>query len=256
MKTPLKAYLFIIILIIGLAVNGQEIPNVPRQPPSQEQIEAFRKSMDERLRNDWAFLARYRDDNARIGIPAPKENRVVFYGNSITDYWINVMPEFFAGKPYVDRGIGGQTTPQMLVRFRQDVINLKPKVVVILAGINDIAGATGPSTLEMIEDNIRSMTELARVHGIKIVLSSVLPCDSIMIRPDLHPAETVMQLNAWLKKYANENHCIYLDYFPGLANSKNGLRKEYTYDGVHPNKKGYQIMAPLAEEAIKKALRK
>lgn len=256
MKTLIKEQLLIIFLIVGLSVQAQENTNVPRQPPSKEQIEAFRKAMDERLRNDWAYLTRYKDDNTKIGYPAPKENRVVFYGNSITDYWINVMPEFFTGKPYIDRGIGGQTTPQMLVRFRQDVINLRPKVVVILAGINDIAGATGPSTLEMIESNIQSMVELAKVHKIKIVLSSVLPCDSIMIRPDLKPAETVLQLNAWIKDYADKNKCIYLDYFPSLANTRNGMRKEYTYDGVHPNKAGYQIMAPLAEEAIKKALRR
>jgi lysophospholipase L1-like esterase len=256
MKTSGKAYLLGILLIAGLSVKAQENTNIPRQPPTQEQIEAFRKAMDERLRNDWAYLARYRDDNARIGNPAPEEDRVVFYGNSITDYWINVMPDFFVGKPNIDRGIGGQTTPQMLVRFRQDVINLRPKVVVILAGINDIAGATGPSTLEMIEGNIQSMVELAKANNIKVVLSSVLPCDSIMIRPDLHPAESVVQLNAWLKNFANESQCVYLDYFPPLANSKNGLKKEYTYDGVHPNKAGYEIMAPLAEEAVRKALRR
>ena len=256
MKISGKAYLLIVMFIAVTSVQAQENANIPRQPPTKEQIEAFRKAMDERMRNDWAYLARYRDENARIGDPAPREDRVVFYGNSITDYWINVMPEFFTGKPYIDRGIGGQTTPQMLVRFRQDVINLKPKVVVILAGINDIAGATGPSTLEMIEDNIQSMVELAKTNNIKVVLSSVLPCDSIMIRPDLHPAESVMQLNAWLKGYAIRSKCIYLDYFQSLANNKNGMKKEYTYDGVHPNKAGYQVMAPLAEEAVRKALRK
>lgn len=134
----------IIMLIIGLSVQAQDNTNARRQPPTPEQMAAFRKAMEERLRNDWAYLARYRDDNAEIGDPDPGEDRVVFYGNSITDFWINIMPEFFAGKPYIDRGISGQTTPQMLVRFRQDVINLKPKMVVILAGINDINGNTGP----------------------------------------------------------------------------------------------------------------
>jgi lysophospholipase L1-like esterase len=252
MKLQKKAYLLILMLIIGLSVQAQD--NTRRQAPTPEQIAAFRKTMEERLRNDWAFLARYRDDNAKIGAPAPGENRVVFYGNSITDFWINIMPEFFAGKPYIDRGISGQTTPQMLVRFRQDVIGLKPKAVVILAGINDINGNTGPSTLEMIEDNLKSMTELAKANNILVVLSSLLPCDSIYVRPDLHPGERVLQLNTWLKKYAEENQCIYLDYFPALANSKNGLKEEYTEDGLHPNKQGYMVMAPLAEDAVKKAL--
>jgi lysophospholipase L1-like esterase len=254
MRTSGKVYILIIMLIIGLSVQAQDNTNARRQPPTPEQMAAFRKAMEERLRNDWAYLARYRDDNAEIGDPDPGEDRVVFYGNSITDFWINIMPEFFAGKPYIDRGISGQTTPQMLVRFRQDVINLKPKMVVILAGINDINGNTGPSTLEMIEDNIRSMVEIAKANNIQVVLSSVLPCDSIYVRPDLHPAERVLLLNVWLKKYATENQCVYLDYFPNLANEKNGLKEEYTNDGIHPNKAGYKIMAPLAEEAIKKTL--
>jgi lysophospholipase L1-like esterase len=254
MRTIVKIYFSIIILIVGLTVQAQDTINVRRQPPTPEQMAAFRKAMQERLRNDWAYLARYRDNNAEIGAPAPGEDRVIFYGNSITDFWINIMPEFFAGKPYIDRGISGQTTPQMLVRFRQDVINLKPKVVVILAGINDLNGNTGPSTLEMIEDNIQSMVELARASNIRVVLSSVLPCDSIYVRPDLRPAERVLLLNVWLKNYASENQCVYLDYFPSLANERNGLKEEYTNDGIHPNKAGYEVMAPLAEAAIKKAL--
>jgi len=254
MRTTGKIYILIIMLIIGLTVQAQDTTNVRRQPPTPEQMAAFRKAMQERLRNDWAFLARYRDDNAKFGAPGAGEERVIFYGNSITDFWINIMPEFFAGKPYIDRGISGQTTPQMLVRLRQDVINLKPKVVVILAGINDINGNTGPSTLEMIEDNIQSMAELARASNIQVVLSSVLPCDSIYVRPDLHPAERVLLLNVWLKKYAADNQCVYLDYFPSLANEKNGLKEEYTNDGIHPNKAGYEVMAPLAEAAVKKAM--
>ena len=252
MKAQKKLYILLLILLSGLMVQAQN--NVRREPPSPEQMAAFRKAMEERLRNDWAFLARYRDDNAKIGDPGPGENRVIFYGNSITDFWINIVPEFFEGKSYIDRGISGQTTPQMLVRFRQDVINLKPKVVVILAGINDINGNTGPSTLEMIEDNIQSMAELAKASNIQVVIASVLPCDSIYVRPDLHPAERVLQLNVWLKRYAGENHCIYLDYFSGLANEKNGLKEEYTNDGIHPNKAGYEVMAPLADEAVKQAL--
>jgi len=177
-------------------------------------------------------------------------------GNSITDFWINTVPEFFAGKSYIDRGIAGQTTPQMLIRFRQDVIDLKPKVVVILAGINDINGNTGPSTLEMIEDNFKSMAEIAQANNIHVVLSTVLPCDSIYVRPDLHPAERVVQLNVWIKKYSSDKGCGYIDYFSSLTDKKNGLKKEYTNDGIHPNKEGYSIMAPLADAAIKKALSK
>jgi lysophospholipase L1-like esterase len=227
-----------------------------RQRPTPEQIEAFRKAMEEQLRNDWANLARYRADNAKIGLPGVGEDRVIFMGNSITDFWINIMPEFFAGKSYIDRGIAGQTTPQMLIRFRQDVIDLKPRVVVILAGINDINGNTGPSTLEMIEDNFKSMVEIAQANNIHVVLSTVLPCDSIYVRPDLHPAERVVQLNVWIKKYSSDKGCGYIDYFPSLTDKNNGLKKEYTNDGIHPNKAGYLIMAPLAEEAIKKVLDK
>jgi lysophospholipase L1-like esterase len=227
-----------------------------RQRPTPEQMQAYRKAMDEQLRNDWANLARYKADNEKIGLPGVGEDRVIFMGNSITDFWINTMPEFFAGKSYIDRGIGGQTTPQMLIRFRQDVINLKPKVVVILAGINDINGNTGPSTLEMIEDNFKSMVEIAQANNIHVVLSTVLPCDSIYVRPDLHPAERVVQLNVWIKKYSSDKGCGYIDYFSSLTDKKNGLKKEYTNDGIHPNKAGYLIMAPLADAAIKKALNK
>jgi lysophospholipase L1-like esterase len=254
MKSFLNIVISIVILLTGISAAAQVNSNAPQQPPTDEQMAAFRKAYEDRLRNDWAYLARYHDDNTKIGLPAPGENRVVFYGNSITDFWINIVPEFFQGKPYIDRGISGQTTPQMLVRFQQDVVSLKPKVVVILAGINDINGNTGPSTIEMIANNIMSMVEIAKAAGIRVVLSSVLPCDSIYNRPDLHPAEKVLQLNAWLKEYAKENQCVYLDYFPALANETNGLKAEYTEDGLHPNKAGYEVMQPLAEKAIKTAL--
>jgi lysophospholipase L1-like esterase len=257
MKNLNRTFLAIILLGAGfmpaLAQN-----NNGNQPPAmtQEQRDAFRKAMEDQRRNDWANLTRYKQDNTNIGLPAKGENRVVFMGNSITDFWIRFSPEFFKGKPYVDRGISGQTTPQMLVRFRQDVINLKPSVVVLLAGINDINGNTGPSTLEMIEDNIASMTEVALANNIKVVLSSVLPCDSIYRSPDLHPRDKVVELNKWIMKYAGEKNCVYLDYFSNLTNGKDGLRKDLTNDGLHPNKAGYQVMEPLAEAAIKKALGK
>ena len=258
-----KSIFTFILLVSGCiflqAQNNQQVGNqnaTIRQTPSAEQIEAYRKAMDQQLRNDWPNLARYKEANAKIGLPDLDENRVVFMGNSITDFWINFTPEFFADNLYIDRGISGQTTPQMLVRFRQDVVNLKPAVVVILAGINDINGNTGPSTLEMIEDNIASMAEIAQANGIKVALSSVLPCDSIYNRPDLHPAERVVQLNAWIKKYANDNGCVYVDYFSSMTDGKDGLKKEYTNDGLHPNKAGYSVMEPLVQAAIKKALGK
>ncbi len=256
MKKIQKLYISVAMLIIALSANAQNNTNTTSQMPTPEQMAEFRRVMEERQRNDWAYLERYREDNLKIGNPAPNENRVVFYGNSITDFWINIMPEFFEGEPYVDRGISGQTTPQMLIRFRQDVVNLKPSVVVILAGINDINGNTGPSTLEMIEDNISSMTEVARANGIRVALCSVLPCDSIYSRPDLHPAERVVQLNTWIKKYASDNGCIYVDYFSSMTDGKDGLKKEYTSDGIHPNKAGYSVMGPLAQAAIMKALGK
>lgn len=203
---------------------------------------------------DWANTARFKDANAKLAPPAKGENRVVFMGNSITEGWINTCPEFFAGKSYVNRGISGQTTPQMLVRFRPDVINLKPKVVVILAGTNDIAGNTGPSTLEMILDNLISMVELAKANNIKVVLSSVLPAFDYPWKPGLEPAGKIVKLNEMIKGYADKNKIVYLDYFTAMADERKGLSKENSGDGVHPNKAGYKIMEPLAEEAIKKAL--
>ncbi len=203
---------------------------------------------------DWAGLNHYKDDNAKLGQPAPGEKRVVFMGNSITEGWSRLYPDFFSGKPYINRGISGQTTPQMLVRFRSDVINLKPAVVVILAGTNDIAGNTGPSTLEMIEANIISMAELARANSIKVVLSSVLPAFDYPWRPGLNPAEKIAALNEMIKTYAKKNGIVYLDYYSSMVNEKKGLKEEYTYDGVHPNEAGYKVMGPLAEEAIAKAL--
>ena len=204
---------------------------------------------------DWANLKKYANKNDTLGLPSVKENRIVFMGNSITEGWSQFCPEFFEGKPYVNRGISGQTTPQMLLRFRQDVINLQPKIVIILAGTNDIAGNTGPSTLEMIMDNIISMTELARANNISVILSSVLPAYDYPWSTGLKPNEKIPALNKMIKYYADENEIIYLDYFTSMADVRNGLKTEYTYDGVHPNKLGYKVMAPLAEEAIVKILK-
>jgi lysophospholipase L1-like esterase len=220
--------------------------------------------MDATLK-DWPNLARYRDANTKIAVPSKKESRVVFMGDSITDMWI--QPQFggfFPGKPYIDRGISGQTTPQMLIRFRPDVLALQPKVVVILAGTNDIAGNTGPMSLEEIEANLTSMAELARAHKIKLVLASVLPvydsghnqAGKEIVMTDRRPPEKILALNSWIKKYAEENKLVYLDYFSAVVDDKGFLKRDLSEDGLHPNKAGYSVMAPLAERAIATALSK
>ncbi|HMN10036.1 MAG TPA: SGNH/GDSL hydrolase family protein [Gemmatimonadaceae bacterium] len=204
---------------------------------------------------DWANLARYREANIALGAPAPGDARVVFMGNSITEGWAPYFATMFPGKQYVGRGISGQTTPQMLVRFRQDVIALRPAVVVILAGTNDIAGNTGPSTLEMIEDNLASMAELAQANGIRVVLSSVLPVWDYPWKRGVEPAPRIVALNDWMRRYAASRGLVYLDYHSAMADERNGLRAELSGDGVHPNEAGYRVMAPRAEAAIAEALR-
>ncbi|MEO8853446.1 MAG: SGNH/GDSL hydrolase family protein [Ginsengibacter sp.] len=204
--------------------------------------------------NDWPNLRRYRSENAQLTTPS-KENRVVFMGNSITDGWINASPGFFKDNPYLDRGISGQTTPQMLIRFRQDVIDLKPKVVVILAGINDIAGNTGPSSVQMIENNFASMAQLAKANGIKVVLCSVLPAYDIPWKPGLDPKQKISELNQWIKNYAAKNRFVYCDYFSAMADERKGLPADLSKDGVHPTEKGYQVMEPIVKKAIAEALR-
>jgi lysophospholipase L1-like esterase len=181
---------------------------------------------------------------------------VVFMGNSITDGWINADPSFFTGKPYFDRGISGQTTGQMLVRFREDVINLKPAVVVILAGINDIAENNGPSKLEDVFGNIVSMAELAKTNHIKVVISSVMPAYTIPWHMSINPVPGVSKLNTMLKDYCDKNHVVYLDYFTAMADERKGLPANLSKDGVHPTLDGYKVMEPLAERAIDEALRK
>jgi acyl-CoA thioesterase-1 len=202
---------------------------------------------------DWPNLARYRDENAHLAPPPDGATRVVFMGDSITDFWPKVG-RFFPGKDYIDRGISGQTTPQMLVRFRPDVIDLKPRVVVILAGTNDLAGNTGPATPEMIEGNIASMAELARANGIRVVLSSILPVYDYPWNPGLQPAAEIVALNAWIRDYADKSGFVYLDYFSAMADARQGMKAEYSADGVHPNAAGYAVMEPLAETAIAEAL--
>lgn len=205
---------------------------------------------------DWPNLAEFKAANDTLSPPVPGEDRVVFMGNSITIGWLHSVPAFFENKPYINRGISGQTTPQMLLRFRQDVIELQPKVVVILAGINDIAHNTGPMTLEQIMDNLKSMAELARSNGIEPVLSSVLPAYDFPWRPGMEPFKKVPPLNAMIRAYAEANNIVYLDYFTPMADVRNGLDKTLASDEVHPTVKGYEMMAPLAEAAIAKALSK
>lgn len=206
------------------------------------------------MAQDWASLNRYKSANEQLAAPKANEARVVFMGNSITEGWVSASPGFFKSNPFIGRGISGQTTPQMLVRFRQDVIDLMPEVVVILAGTNDIAGNTGPMTLEMIFDNLKSMAELARANGIKVVLSSILPVYDYPWKPGLEPAERIVRLNEMIANYTKEQGMIYLDYFSAMADDRNGLKKTLGDDGVHPNKAGYDIMEPLASKAIASAL--
>jgi lysophospholipase L1-like esterase len=203
---------------------------------------------------DWASLTRYGSENAELRSPKPGENRVVFLGDQITEQWGASDGRFFRGKPYLNRGIKNQTTPQMLVRFRQDVLSLKPKAVVILAGTNDVASVTGPSTEGMIGENVTSMVELAKVNGIRVVLASVTPvCDCFKNQTALRPQGKIIGLNGWIKDYAAHSGSIYLDYYSALADGRN-FKKELTSDGLLPNDAGYAVMAPLAEKAIAEAL--
>ena len=250
----IRASRLILILLLSFPSFSQQ--PVPKKLGPTEELEKYRRSKEPILRDDFGELQRYRAADAQLKPPAAGENRVVFMGDSITDIW--PLAEYFPGKPYINRGIGGQTTPQMLVRFRQDVVNLQPKVVVILAGTNDIAGNTGPMLLEDIEANYASMADLARANGIRVVFSSVLPIhnytpQSLNFFAQRSP-QKIAELNRWLKEYCAAHGLIYLDYFSAMVDDKGLLRKELADDGLHPNKAGFKIMAPLAEAAIAKAL--
>jgi lysophospholipase L1-like esterase len=205
---------------------------------------------------DVAALGRYAAENAKVQPPKPDEERVVFMGDSITDFWGRRYGKFFPGKPYINRGISAQLTPQMLLRFRPDVIALHPKVVVILAGTNDIGGSLGPVPPEATRDNIMSMVDLARAHGIRVVLSSLTPvCDLLGPQTDKRPVEKLRELNAWMKEYAVREKIVFLDYWPAMLDDKGMLRAELTFDGLHPNDAGYAVMGPLAAQAIAAALK-
>ena len=249
------------ILICCLSALAQQPPQpapavVQTQPQPLSGLERYRNSRISIFMNDFGELSRYREANAALPPPAANENRVVFFGDSITDMW--KLDESFPGKPYINRGISGQTTPQMLVRFREDVINLQPKVVVILAGTNDIAGNTGPMTLDEIEANYASLAEFAVAHHIRTVFSSVLPVHNYTSQSQelfaRRSPPKILELNCWLKNYCEKNGHIYLDYFSALVDDNGLLKRDLAEDGLHPNKAGYKIMAPLAESAITQAL--
>ena len=237
-----------------LGLNGWLTPIDPKVVANLEQQEKNRKDYADRLSKDWPFIKRFESENSTVPAPAPGEKRVVFMGNSITEGWKNSDPEFFSGKPYYDRGISGQTTGQMLVRFREDVINLKPAVVVIMAGINDIAENNGPSKLEDVFGNIVSMAQLAKASHIKVVLSSVMPAFNISWRPSINPVPGVKALNEMIKAYCGKNNIVYLDYFSAMADNRRGLPPNLSKDGVHPTLEGYKVMEPLAEKAIDEAV--
>lgn len=225
--------------------------------PERSERESSKFYMDksrDTTRQDWPDLERFKKENKMLGNPKMGKERVVFMGNSITQSWLDHSPEFFKKNNYINRGISGQTTPQMLLRFRADVIQLQPKVVVILAGTNDIAGNTGPMTLEQIFGNFVSMVELAKANNIKVVLSSVLPVYDYPWLPGLHPDKKIPELNGMLRAYANKVNIVYLDYFSAMVDDRNGLPKKYSHDGVHPSLEGYMVMEPLVELAVKKAL--
>ena len=221
-------------------------------------LDQYRASRIAMFTDDFGQLARYRETNAKLGPPEADEKRVVFFGDSITDIW--KLDEYFPGKGYVNRGIGGQTTPQMLVRFRQDVIDLNPKVVLILAGTNDIAGNTGPMRNEDIEADYASMSELARAHHIRVIFESVLPVHNYTDKSKdffaQRPRERILALNEWLKGYCKDSGDLYLDYFSAMVDDQGMMKKDLADDGLHPNAAGFKVMAPLAEAAIKRELKK
>jgi len=244
--------IFVLILSSPIIALAQDQSSANDSPEAmRQQIERMQRRLQ-----DWPQLSRYTEANAIVPGPEKSENRVVFMGDSITDIW--KLPEYFPGKPYINRGISGQTTPQMLIRFRPDVIALKPRVVLILAGTNDIAGNTGPMTVEMIENNYKSMAELAKANGIKIIFASVLPIHDYGRTKvsERRSPEQILKLNEWLKGYCKANGHIYLDYFSKMVDEKGMLKAELANDGLHPNAEGYKVMAPLAESAIQQALRK
>jgi len=250
------------LLLAAAQLHAQTTPPQPMTPPMTPNPAQI-AHMQEQLQ-DWPQLHRYQADNAKLP-PAdaspssshhPALARVVFYGDSITDAWGRGTGDFFPGRPYINRGISGQTTPQMLVRFEQDVVHLHPAAVLILAGTNDIAGNTGPATPQMIEDNFAAMVAIARQNNIKVILASILPAAAYPWKPGIDPVPAIRELNQWLKNYANTQRLTYLDYYTAMADEKGAMKPNLSKDGVHPTNEGYAIMTPLAEAAIAQALQK
>lgn len=243
----MRFFILFAIIALPLSLTAQQPSTPSRQQPDPPKPR----------QPDFAGLSHYRADNESLPAPTPGAQRVVFLGDSITDFWGRGPDHgsFFPGKPYVNRGISGQTTPQMLLRFQQDVVRLHPAAVVILAGINDIAENTGPITDDALEDNFRSMVAIAKCAHIRVILASILPADRFPWRPALTPAARVRAINAWLAGYAKAEHLVFLDYYPALATPTGAMRPELAIDQVvHPNTAGYNIMQPLAEQAIAKSL--
>ena len=249
--------LLLFIMVFCSSAYSQQQPSA-KTKAQQDSINFanFHKMIEDRIHNDWPFIKRFEGDNEKLGASKPGEKRVVFMGNSITENWINMDPEYFTShNGYINRGIGGQTTPQMLVRFREDVINLKPDVVVILAGINDIAQNTGPIKLEDTFGNLVSMAQLAQANHIKVVFSSVLPAYTISWHPGIDPKPQIKQLNAMLKNYADKNSIYYIDYYDAMVAPDGGIQKNLAMEGLHPNLAGYKVMEPMAQKVIEKALK-
>ncbi|MBD1824773.1 capsular biosynthesis protein [Cyanobacteria bacterium FACHB-DQ100] len=249
-----RFFIFILATVVNLIMFK---PPAAAQTPGSETPDQLRQQiqqLQQRLQ-DWAQLDLYRQANASLLPTTMDENRAVFFGDSITQFWN--LSAYFPNRPYINRGISGQTTPQMLIRFRPDVIALKPRVVIILAGTNDIAGNTGAMTLDQIQDNYASIAELARAHQIRVVFASVLPIHDYAankISPGRPPTK-IEALNQWLKGYCAAVYCSYLDYYSAMLDAQGRLRADLSDDGLHPNSKGYAVMAPLAAAAIQQALR-
>ncbi len=257
-----KTFVFTFLLMVcGAFAFGQTPTASPTPAPGTFEAEKLRADRLQSRYNDYANYKRYAETNTKTPAPIGDENRVVFIGDSITDFW--KLNEFFPNRPFHNRGISGQTTTQMLLRFRPDVVNLKPKIAVILAGTNDIAGITGAISLENITGNLASMVEIARANQIKVVLASVLPISDhnknkageAIVRSVQRPPAQILALNQWLKNYVRENDLIYLDYYSAMVDDKGFLKADLADDGLHPNRKGYEIMKPLAEQAINQALK-
>ena len=237
-------------LLLSFGLAGQD--------SSADRVKSLERELNQQQKasRDWGGLIRYGSDNSELPPPAKGETRVIFFGDQITDYWGRGNTNFFPGKRWLNRGIAGQTTDQMLIRFRQDVISLRPAAVVILGGLNDIAGLHGPATEETVLDNLISMAELARVNGIRVILASVTPVCDCFTKGAARQRwqERISELNELIEKYCGRTGAVYLDYYSAMADEDN-LKKELTYDGVLPNDAGYQVMAALAEQAIAKALK-